>query len=103
MHEHSLAMPERYQAFCDKKPNKIFLSSQNVALIQYRLPAAGEGFRVRVNFKDDPQRKSITALLVSILYNVRVLTFSLKNTLPVSHLQYPHCRLEDGIAAHMKQ
>ena len=102
MHEHSLAMPERYQAFCDKKPNKIFLSSQNVALIQYRLPAAGEGFRVRVNFKDDPQRKSITALLQCI-FHITSFNFQFEDDAP----RYPFtvfvCRLEDGIAAHMKQ
>ena len=56
MHDHPLPIQERYTPFCGVGPDKIFVSSQNVALIQYRILAAGEGFKVRVSFKPNPQR-----------------------------------------------
>ena len=40
---------ERYQLFCgDQQPTE-FLSSQNVAMLQFKIPTRGQGFLVRIN------------------------------------------------------
>lgn len=62
MHDHPLPIQERYTPFCGVGPDKIFVSSQNVALIQYRILAAGEGFKVRVSFKPNPQPCNAVAM-----------------------------------------
>lgn len=57
--DHPISRSQRYHEFCDKKPTPqhIFKMSQNVGLIEFRVPRAGEGFRVRVRFTANPQRK----------------------------------------------
>ncbi|XP_060076608.1 corticotropin-releasing factor-binding protein-like [Ylistrum balloti] len=54
--DHHLRLEQRYMTFCGQsKPRKVLLSSQNVLLIQNRIPVQGQGFTVRVNFIDNPQ------------------------------------------------
>jgi len=45
--------------FCSDEgiPKSKFVSSQNVAMLHFRVPKAGEGFKIRVNFVKNPQRK----------------------------------------------
>lgn len=62
MDDHTLSMHDRYTTFCDNKPKKLFVSSQNVALIQFRVPTVGEGFKVLVNFKSNPQPCNAVAM-----------------------------------------
>ncbi|KAK7469659.1 hypothetical protein BaRGS_00036329 [Batillaria attramentaria] len=41
----------QYQTFCGRlPPSRVFTASQNVALVQFRVPRPGQGFRVRVRF-----------------------------------------------------
>ncbi|XP_060558622.1 corticotropin-releasing factor-binding protein-like [Ruditapes philippinarum] len=61
--DHTLSLAERYHMYCgETRPKKIFISSQNVALIQFRLPNPGEGFKVFVNFKKNPQPCNAVAM-----------------------------------------
>lgn len=54
----SVVMEERYKTYCgDSLPSGTFISSQNVALIQFRIPTPGQGFAVAINFIKNMQRK----------------------------------------------
>ncbi|KPM09954.1 crhbp corticotropin-releasing factor binding protein-like protein, partial [Sarcoptes scabiei] len=54
--DHPLPRDSRYQEFCgDNNPKRAFLMSQNVGLIEYRIPIAGEGYTVRVRFLENPK------------------------------------------------
>lgn len=57
----------QYKTFCGAAaPPTLFTSSQNVALVQFRVPRAGQGFRVRVRFLRNPEREwsgSVTAAM----------------------------------------
>ena len=56
--DHRLPMEERYQTYCGQdKPGMLFLASQNAALLQFRIPVRGQGFRVLVHFIENPERK----------------------------------------------
>lgn len=56
--DHPIPRHERYQEFCgSKKPFETFIMSQNVGLLEFRVPNRGEGFTVRVRFRENPQRK----------------------------------------------
>jgi hypothetical protein len=56
--DHPLPMNSRFTEFCGKRKIKqIFKSSQNVALIQYRMPAKGTSFGFSVRFIKNPTRK----------------------------------------------
>lgn len=61
--DHPLPRDSRYQEFCgDNNPKRAFLMSQNVGLIEYRIPIAGEGYTVRVRFLENPKRKLIFSI-----------------------------------------
>ncbi|XP_052814291.1 corticotropin-releasing factor-binding protein-like isoform X2 [Mya arenaria] len=55
--DHPVPFPERYQMFCSEQgiPKKVFVSSQNVAMLHYKVPEVGEGFKITVDFKHNPQ------------------------------------------------
>lgn len=58
LEDHPLPQARRYHEFCGgNKPKRIFRTSQNVGMIQYRVPNHGQGFRVRVRFVENPKRK----------------------------------------------
>ncbi|XP_015603335.1 corticotropin-releasing factor-binding protein [Cephus cinctus] len=48
--DHPLPIEDRVSEFCGKRVKKVFLSSQNAALIQYRIPAKGKGFTVLARY-----------------------------------------------------
>lgn len=57
--DHPLPRDLRYQEFCGtRRPQGKFTMHQNVGLLEFRIPAPGEGFRVRVTFLENPRRKS---------------------------------------------
>nr|XP_023024395.1 corticotropin-releasing factor-binding protein-like [Leptinotarsa decemlineata] len=57
-HDHPRPLRSRFSEFCgEKKVKQIFLSSQNVALIQYWMPARGSTFSFNVRFVKNPNRK----------------------------------------------
>lgn len=59
--DHQLPVHNRYEAFCNsqKTPKKrvVYASSQNVAMLQFRMPKAGNWFQVSVRFVRNSQRK----------------------------------------------
>ncbi|KAL4216516.1 hypothetical protein ACF0H5_024239 [Mactra antiquata] len=55
VYDHPHDLTERYKMYCGENGPKMFLSNQNVALIQFRIPQPGEGFRVMVDFKHNLQ------------------------------------------------
>src|SRR5688572_6270224 len=81
--DHEKRLEERYHETCGRKriyPAR-FYSSQNAALIQYRIPLFGQGFSVRVQHVVNPRRTSATNFLyfisISIVIEMRVPTVSL--------------------------
>ncbi|KAL5020033.1 hypothetical protein ScPMuIL_002925 [Solemya velum] len=70
--DHPQGMDERYHAYCGPdKPNRIFIASQNVALIQFRIPSLGEGFKVNVRLIDNPQPCNAVAMLENGIYTMK--------------------------------
>lgn len=62
----------QYQTFCGQPRARVFVASQNVALVQFRVPRAGQGFRVRVRFLPNSEP-------CNVLAPFEVTTFTLKN------------------------
>lgn len=63
VHDHPLSLEERVSEFCVedrrypyRKNKRMFRSSQNAALLQYRIPKQGS-FMVSVKFHSNPDRK----------------------------------------------
>ncbi|KAJ8961920.1 hypothetical protein NQ318_021539, partial [Aromia moschata] len=53
--DHPKPMNSRFTEFCgQRKIKQVFVSSQNVALIQYRMPARGTSFSFSVRFVKNP-------------------------------------------------
>ncbi|XP_050504597.1 corticotropin-releasing factor-binding protein isoform X2 [Diabrotica virgifera virgifera] len=53
--DHQKPLRARFNEFCgERKIKKVFTSSQNVALIQYRMPARGTSFSFTVRFVKNP-------------------------------------------------
>ena len=51
-------MEQRIISECGSRQVKSrYLSSQNAALVQYRVPRLGQGFSLRVHYVKNPQRK----------------------------------------------
>ncbi|XP_073972433.1 corticotropin-releasing factor-binding protein isoform X2 [Rhodnius prolixus] len=49
--EHNLPLKDRITEFCGlTAPTRVFTSTQNAAMIQYRIPKRGRGFSFKVNF-----------------------------------------------------
>ncbi|XP_054716565.1 corticotropin-releasing factor-binding protein-like [Uloborus diversus] len=52
--DHPKPEEERYREFCGRnKPRKSFHASQNVGLVEFRIPTKGQGFTVHVRFRDN--------------------------------------------------
>jgi hypothetical protein len=51
------------------------VSSQNAALVSYRVPRAGQGFTVSVKFLPNPDRKYLKYTLQKVLYNSNIACF----------------------------
>lgn len=55
--DHPLPMEQRYKEFCGIGKTKYILrSSQNAALIQYKLSDLKEGFTFTLRFHNNPER-----------------------------------------------
>ena len=66
--DHLIPRNARYHEFCGHiKPRKTFVMSQNVGLIEYRIPHSGQGFVVRVRFVQNPKRKRLPRLSIPAL------------------------------------
>jgi hypothetical protein len=56
--DHPLPLDERIVSKCGHRVEKtLFRSSQNGALIQYRVPIPGQGFALRVHYTKNPKRE----------------------------------------------
>ncbi|XP_053203828.1 corticotropin-releasing factor-binding protein-like [Panonychus citri] len=54
--DHPVPRDERYQEFCgSKKPDRKFAMSQNVGLIEFRIPKELDGFKINVRFQNNPE------------------------------------------------
>lgn len=61
--DHQKPSLKRFSEMCGtKKPKQVFKSSQNAALIQYRVPRRGNGFSFYVSFVKNPNRECFTIL-----------------------------------------
>lgn len=56
--DHALPRDQRYMEFCGTSPPvKKYVTGQNVGLIEFRIPISGQGFRVLVQFRENPMRE----------------------------------------------
>lgn len=56
--DHLLPEERKVQEFCGKiKSRRVYVSSQNAAVIQYRTPKAGSSFKITVRHVVNPRRK----------------------------------------------
>lgn len=70
--DHQLPRNSRYHEFCGHiKPRKTFKMSQNVGLIEYRIPNAGQGFMVRVRFVENPRPCNVIIQDLVGIYTIR--------------------------------
>ena len=60
LEDHQLSLDERSSPLCSgRHPGASLRSSQNAALVSFRIPTAGQGFRLRVSFHPNPRRNVI--------------------------------------------
>lgn len=69
--DHPLSMEERYTSFCNKLPRKTFVSSQNVALVMFKIPTVKEGFTIFVDFKKNLQPCNAVAMFEQGVYTMK--------------------------------
>ncbi|XP_035226478.1 corticotropin-releasing factor-binding protein-like, partial [Stegodyphus dumicola] len=54
--DHPIPAEKRFIEFCGKsKPRKLFKTSQNVGLLEFRVPTKGQGYTVSVKFHSNPK------------------------------------------------
>nr|APD15634.1 corticotropin-releasing factor-binding protein [Cotesia chilonis] len=70
--DHELPFEKRVTEFCGSRVSHTFLSSQNSALVQYRIPVKGKGFTMFVRYRKNP-------FPCNILVNSTMDTFTLRN------------------------
>ncbi|XP_050398218.1 corticotropin-releasing factor-binding protein [Patella vulgata] len=62
--DHKRPLEERYQTLCgNSKPHKKYISSQNVALIQFLIPSPGQSFKVKVRFIPNSRPCNVVATM----------------------------------------
>lgn len=70
--DHPKPLAERFSEFCgSRKPKTIFVSSQNAALIQYRVPKRGRGFSFSVRYMKNPTPCNILIEGTADVYTLR--------------------------------
>ncbi|CAL7942265.1 unnamed protein product [Xylocopa violacea] len=71
--DHRLPLKQRSSEFCGKNiaVQKTFTSSQNAAVIQYRIPKPGKGFTVFARFVKNPRPCNVLAASISEPYTLR--------------------------------
>ena len=62
--DHPLPFEMRYRTYCGNNAPTVFVSSQNVALVQYRIPVKGQGFRVNIKLLNNEEREYMRAAAV---------------------------------------
>lgn len=55
--DHPKPKEARYHQFCRERPLPLYAMDQNVGLVEFRLPLEGEGFKIRVRFRQNPKRE----------------------------------------------
>lgn len=89
-HDHQKPMSSRINEFCgQKKIKQVFISSQNVALIQYRMPIRGTSFSFSVRFVKNPTRKQYGNFYKLKKHN-RFYFFSVQRFIP-KYGRHLHC------------
>lgn len=69
--DHQLPLDQRVQSECGShQVMRRYLSSQNAALVQYRVPRLGQGFSLRVNYVKNPQPCNILVEGTSYVYTL---------------------------------
>ena len=56
--DHQLSLDQRSNPHCSGRGFQPFLSSQNAALVSFKIPTPGQGFKLRVRFHPNPERNS---------------------------------------------
>ncbi|OWF55503.1 corticotropin-releasing factor-binding protein-like [Mizuhopecten yessoensis] len=70
--DHHLTLNQRYMTFCGQsKPRRVLVSSQNVLLIQNRIPVQGQGFTVKVKFIDNPQPCNAVSMFTQGVHTIK--------------------------------
>ncbi|KAG5309345.1 CRHBP protein, partial [Acromyrmex insinuator] len=71
--DHSLSMKERTNEFCGKNKwyRKTFTSSQNAALLQYRVPLRGKGFVISARYQKNPRPCNILSVSTTDPFTLR--------------------------------
>lgn len=71
--DHPKPIYDRFFEICGfKKPKQVFKSSQNAALIQFRVPRRGNGFSFYVTFVENPTRTYLTIIIFKFVCNIFV-------------------------------
>ncbi|XP_011331751.1 corticotropin-releasing factor-binding protein [Ooceraea biroi] len=71
--DHPLLMKERVNEFCGKNRwfRKTFVSSQNAAILQYRVPLRGKGFVVSVKYPKHPRPCNVLSVSTTDPFTLR--------------------------------
>ncbi|XP_076684199.1 corticotropin releasing hormone binding protein [Andrena cerasifolii] len=71
--DHRLPLKQRNDEFCGKNMGlrRTFLSSQNIAVIRYRIPKPGKGFTVLARFVKNPRPCNVLAASLSEPFTLR--------------------------------
>lgn len=71
--DHRLSLKQRNDEFCGKsmEMKKTFLSSQNVAVIRYRIPKPAKGFTILARFIKNPRPCNVLATSLSEPFTLR--------------------------------
>ncbi|XP_044743033.1 corticotropin-releasing factor-binding protein isoform X2 [Chrysoperla carnea] len=70
--DHPKSLDDRFAEFCgQRKIKQVFVSSQNAALFQYRMPSRGRGFSINVRFIKNPAPCNILMQGSDELYTLR--------------------------------
>ncbi|XP_072753625.1 corticotropin releasing hormone binding protein [Anoplolepis gracilipes] len=73
--DHSLPIKERVSEFCGKsrwyRSKKIFTTSQNAALLQYRVPQRGRGFVVSARYPKNPRPCNVLSVSTTDPFTLR--------------------------------
>ncbi|KYN14986.1 PREDICTED: corticotropin-releasing factor-binding protein [Trachymyrmex cornetzi] len=71
--DHSLSMKERTNEFCGKNKwyRRTFTSSQNAALLQYRVPLRGKGFVISARYQKNPRPCNVLSVSTTDPFTLR--------------------------------
>ncbi|XP_031829810.2 corticotropin releasing hormone binding protein isoform X1 [Nomia melanderi] len=71
--DHRLPLKQRISEFCDKSigVKRSFVSSQNVAVVRYRIPKPGKGFTILARFLKNPRPCNVLAASLTEPYTLR--------------------------------